>query len=84
MPFSFQAPIFISFFIALRKMAYAPVPSMQTGGLWWFTDLTAADPYYVLPLVVTGTMFAILEVQPAVLIIYLNGLDVADSTYLMC
>lgn len=49
---------------------------MQTGGLWWFTDLTAADPYYILPLAVTGTMFAILEVQPAAVIIYLNGLDV--------
>ncbi|XP_030636756.1 mitochondrial inner membrane protein OXA1L isoform X1 [Chanos chanos] len=56
-----QTPVFISFFIALRKMAYLPVPSLQTGGLWWFTDLTAADPYYVLPLFVTGTMFAILE-----------------------
>ncbi|TSL40966.1 Mitochondrial inner membrane protein OXA1L [Bagarius yarrelli] len=56
-----QAPVFISFFIALRKMAYAPVPSMQTGGLWWFMDLTAADPFYILPLAVTGTMFAILE-----------------------
>ncbi|XP_043100060.1 mitochondrial inner membrane protein OXA1L [Puntigrus tetrazona] len=57
-----QAPIFISFFIALRKMAYLPVPSLQTGGLWWFTDLTAADPLCILPVVVTGTMFAIVEV----------------------
>ncbi|XP_042615585.1 mitochondrial inner membrane protein OXA1L-like [Cyprinus carpio] len=56
-----QAPIFISFFMALRKMAYLPVPSLQTGGLWWFTDLTAADPFYILPIAVTGTMFAILE-----------------------
>ncbi|XP_051983269.1 mitochondrial inner membrane protein OXA1L-like [Xyrauchen texanus] len=56
-----QAPIFISFFIALRKMAYLPVPSLQTGGLWWFTDLTASDPFYILPIAVTGTMFAILE-----------------------
>ncbi|XP_036374816.1 mitochondrial inner membrane protein OXA1L-like [Megalops cyprinoides] len=56
-----QAPVFISFFIALRKMSYLPVPSMQSGGLWWFTDLTAADPYYILPLAVTGTMFAVLE-----------------------
>ncbi|XP_064198310.1 mitochondrial inner membrane protein OXA1L [Anguilla rostrata] len=56
-----QAPVFISFFIALRKMSYLPVPSMQSGGLWWFTDLTAADPFYILPLAVTGTMFAILE-----------------------
>ncbi|XP_029310638.1 mitochondrial inner membrane protein OXA1L [Cottoperca gobio] len=56
-----QAPVFISFFIALRKMSTLPVPSMETGGLLWFTDLTAADPFYVLPLVVTGTMFFILE-----------------------
>ncbi|GAA6228130.1 mitochondrial inner membrane protein OXA1L [Lates japonicus] len=56
-----QAPIFISFFIALRKMAYLPVPSMQTGGLLWFPDLTAGDPFYILPLAVTGTMFFILE-----------------------
>ncbi|XP_066536413.1 mitochondrial inner membrane protein OXA1L [Hoplias malabaricus] len=56
-----QAPVFISFFIALRKMAYLPVPSLQNGGLWWFTDLTASDPYFILPLAVTGTMFAILE-----------------------
>ncbi|XP_051937833.1 mitochondrial inner membrane protein OXA1L [Hippocampus zosterae] len=56
-----QAPIFISFFMALRKMAYLPVPSMQTGGTLWFPDLTAADPFYILPLAVTGTMFFILE-----------------------
>ncbi|XP_044518220.1 mitochondrial inner membrane protein OXA1L isoform X1 [Gracilinanus agilis] len=56
-----QAPIFISFFIALREMAYLPVPSMQNGGLWWFQDLTAADPLYALPLLVTASMWAILE-----------------------
>ncbi|KAM3821784.1 mitochondrial inner membrane protein OXA1L [Vipera latastei] len=56
-----QAPIFISFFFALRKMAECPVPSMQTGGLWWFTDLTTPDPYYALPLITTVTMWAVLE-----------------------
>ncbi|XP_077324828.1 mitochondrial inner membrane protein OXA1L isoform X1 [Lithobates pipiens] len=56
-----QAPIFISFFVALRQMAYLPVPSMQTGGLWWFADLSLSDPYYILPLVVTGSMWAVLE-----------------------
>lgn len=60
---SVQAPVFISFFIALRKMAYLPVPSLQTGGMLWFPDLTAADPFYILPLAVTGTMFFILEVS---------------------
>lgn len=58
-----QTPVFISFFIALRKMAYLPVPSMQTGGMLWFADLTASDPFYILPLAVTGTMFFILEVK---------------------
>ncbi|CAJ0948664.1 unnamed protein product [Ranitomeya imitator] len=56
-----QAPIFISFFVALRQMSYLPVPSLQTGGLWWFADLTVADPYYILPLVVTTSMWAVLE-----------------------
>ncbi|XP_012880926.1 PREDICTED: mitochondrial inner membrane protein OXA1L isoform X4 [Dipodomys ordii] len=56
-----QAPIFISFFIALREMANLPVPSLQTGGLLWFQDLTICDPIYVLPLVVTATMWGVLE-----------------------
>ncbi|XP_026538859.1 mitochondrial inner membrane protein OXA1L [Notechis scutatus] len=56
-----QMPIFISFFFALRKMAECPVPSMQTGGLLWFTDLTTSDPYYALPLVTTASMLAVLE-----------------------
>uniref|UniRef100_A0A670ZQC9 Membrane insertase YidC/Oxa/ALB C-terminal domain-containing protein n=1 Tax=Pseudonaja textilis TaxID=8673 RepID=A0A670ZQC9_PSETE len=58
-----QAPIFISFFFALRKMAECPVPSMQTGGLWWFTDLTAPDPYYILPVMVSVTMWIVTEVR---------------------
>ncbi|XP_023562703.1 mitochondrial inner membrane protein OXA1L [Octodon degus] len=56
-----QAPIFISFFIALREMANLPVPSMQTGGLWWFQDLTVSDPMYILPVAVTATMLGVLE-----------------------
>ncbi|KAG9486979.1 hypothetical protein GDO78_007049 [Eleutherodactylus coqui] len=56
-----QAPVFISFFVGIRQMTSLPVPSLQTGGLWWFTDLTVADPYYVLPLVVTASMLAVIE-----------------------
>ncbi|XP_070623055.1 mitochondrial inner membrane protein OXA1L-like [Erythrolamprus reginae] len=56
-----QTPIFISFFFALRKMAEYPVPSMQTGGLWWFMDLTAADPYYILPVMASVTMWVVTE-----------------------
>ncbi|XP_012269063.2 mitochondrial inner membrane protein OXA1L [Athalia rosae] len=52
-----QAPIFVSFFMALRAMANAPVPSMREGGLFWFTDLTLCDQYYLLPLITCGTMY---------------------------
>lgn len=57
-----QAPLFLSFFIGLRQMANAPVASMTEGGLWWFTDLTVADPLYLLPIITTLTMLATIEV----------------------
>lgn len=60
-PFA-QAPLFISFFIGLRQMANAPVESMKTGGLFWFTDLTIPDPYMLLPIITSCTMLATIEV----------------------
>lgn len=56
-----MAPVFISFFFGLRKMANLPVESMKEGGLFWFTDLTLADPYYLLPLITSATVFVTLE-----------------------
>eukprot|EP00887_Chlorella_sp_A99_P001430 scaffold8.g1430.t1 len=46
-----QAPIFIGFFSALRAFAAHKVPSFAEGGLLWFTDLSLADPYYLLPVI---------------------------------
>ncbi len=56
-----QFPIFVSFFIAIRKMAAVPVESMKTGGLYWFTDLTVCDPYYILPGLGCLSFLAIIE-----------------------
>jgi hypothetical protein len=39
--FLFQGGFFMSMFFALRGMATAPVPSMTSGGLYWFTGKTA-------------------------------------------
>ncbi|KAI0135907.1 60Kd inner membrane protein-domain-containing protein [Daldinia grandis] len=53
-PFSF------GMFRLLRGMAALPVPSLETGGLAWFTDLTVHDPYYILPITsiaLTAVMF---------------------------
>lgn len=63
LPVSPQVPVFISFFIALREMTILPVPSMQSGGLAWFPDLTAPDPFYILPLAVTGSSLLMVQVR---------------------
>lgn len=57
-----QAPLFISFFMGLRGMANCPVESMMHGGLWWFTDLTVPDQFFILPLITSATMWATIEV----------------------
>lgn len=62
MPF-LQLPIFITFFMALRGMASAPVESMKYGGMLWFTDLTVPDPYFLLPVMGCLSFLAILEVS---------------------
>lgn len=40
-------------------MTTKPVESLKEGGLWWFTDLTIPDQYYLLPLCTTVTMYVI-------------------------
>ena len=44
-------------------MANLPVESMTTGGLFWFTDLTLADPLHLLPFITSATLLATLEVS---------------------
>jgi len=57
-----QAPVMISFFMALRKMSQLEaVPGFSTGGLWWFTDLNLADPTYILPVSAGLGFLAIFE-----------------------
>lgn len=38
-------------------------PGMNTGGLFWFKDLTVPDPYYLLPLVSAITVAAVFKVS---------------------
>lgn len=56
-----QAPIFISYFIAIRRMVNAPVESLEMGGLLWFVDLTVPDPYYLLPLITCTTLMLTIQ-----------------------
>ncbi|TYJ52947.1 hypothetical protein B9479_006416 [Cryptococcus floricola] len=46
----FQVPIFLTFFSIVRGLTALPVPQFKEGGFGWIMDLTASDPYYILPL----------------------------------
>jgi YidC/Oxa1 family membrane protein insertase len=56
----FQFPI-ISLFLALRDMG-AYFPGFVTGGTSWFSDLTAADPYYIFPVFNAVTFLIMIEI----------------------
>ncbi|GAA98725.1 uncharacterized protein L969DRAFT_92122 [Mixia osmundae IAM 14324] len=60
-PVAAQATTAITFFFALRGMAYAKYPSLLDGGLGWFTDLTLRDPYYALPIASAVATLIVLE-----------------------
>lgn len=42
-------------------MVHAPVESMKTGGLYWFSDLTVPDPLYILPVLTSTTLFVTIK-----------------------
>ncbi|KNE64113.1 YidC/Oxa1 family membrane protein insertase [Allomyces macrogynus ATCC 38327] len=56
-----QAPVMISFFMALRHIADADVASFKQGGMLWFTDLSVADSTYALPVMAAAGFLTVLE-----------------------
>ena len=63
-PLLVQAPLFISFYFAISRMSEG-LPSFRDGGDFWFTDLSAADPTYILPLLSAGTFLLSIELGGA-------------------
>lgn len=59
-----QLPILYGLFNCLREMSMKPVPGFLTGGFEWVTNLTLADPFYLLPLATAGLMSAQFAVCP--------------------
>jgi len=61
LPVLVQVPVFITMYHVIRNHEET-FPSFASGGLLWFTDLTNADPYFILPvlsasiLIVAGGM----------------------------
>lgn len=54
--------VFMTQFFAIKRMIEVNYPGLSTGGTMWFTDLTLADPYYVLPFISAATMAIISRV----------------------
>ena len=61
LPIVMQMPIFFGFYQLLANA----VELWQQPWLGWIVDLTAKDPYYVLPLVMGATQFASTKMMPA-------------------
>lgn len=55
-----QVPIFMSFFFGLREMGEF-IPAVKEGGALWFTDLSAVDSTYILPVVNAAVVFLLME-----------------------
>lgn len=58
-----QIPFTFGLFRIVSGMTHVPVPSLETSGFLWFQDLTATDPYFVLPAVGTSLMIGSLAVR---------------------
>ncbi len=61
LPMIVQIPFFISFYWVLLES----VEMRQAPFMLWVTDLSAKDPYFILPLLMGGAMFAQFKLNPA-------------------
>lgn len=58
-----QIPLFLTFFLTLRRMANYPVESLKEGGFSWVVDLSIPDPFLVLPVVTALSLWVTLELS---------------------
>ena len=59
-----QLPVFMSMFFALQKLPiYYADTLLSNGGIFWFPDLAAPDPLYVLPMLSSLTFIASMELN---------------------
>ena len=56
-----QFPVFIASFLAFKDMGLY-YPDLSTGGTLWFTDLSAPDSMYILPVFNSLSFLAMIEV----------------------
>ncbi|MFM8453941.1 MAG: membrane protein insertase YidC [Gammaproteobacteria bacterium] len=61
LPMLVQIPVFISLYYVLL----GSVELRQAEFMWWITDLSIKDPYYVLPIIMGASMFLQQKISPA-------------------
>lgn len=52
-----QIPFSFGLFRIISGMVHIPVPSLENAGFLWFQDLTATDPYFILPAIGSSLLF---------------------------
>jgi len=60
LPVILQIPVFI----ALFNILYTTIELRQAPFIFWITDLSDKDPFYVLPIIMGATMFIQQKIQP--------------------
>lgn len=50
-------------FVLLRAMSNLPVPGIETGGILWFHNLAVTDPFLILPVATSFTMYSLFKVR---------------------
>ena len=60
LPILIQIPFFLAFYWVLLES----VEMRQAPFLGWITDLSSRDPYFILPILMAGAMFAQFKLQP--------------------
>jgi YidC/Oxa1 family membrane protein insertase len=60
LPLLVQLPIFLVLYYTIKE--FEALESFRTGGLFWFQDLTARDPYFILPILYVLTLMASQEI----------------------
>jgi YidC/Oxa1 family membrane protein insertase len=61
LPMLLQIPVFVAFY----NILYSTIELRHAPFILWIHDLSAKDPYYVLPLIMGATMFIQQKIQPS-------------------
>ncbi len=61
-----QIPLLITWFLSLRYLTNLPevYPQLQTEGFLWIKDLSAYDPYFILPILSAAMMSVSIMYSP--------------------